>query len=76
VKEARRRGVLVRRLDSIRSCSSASVATSGASGQWFAVDIAQNSEETKRVLGHIGLPVPGSDVVRTVEGAELDAKAG
>ena len=35
----------------------------------IAVEIAQDKDETKRVLGNIGLPVPRGDVVRSVEDA-------
>jgi hypothetical protein len=83
VKEARRRGILVRRLNShslvqlglgrnLRRIR-AMVCDRTSS---IAVDIVQNRDEAKRVLGNIGLPVAGGDVVRTVEAAELDAKAG
>jgi cyanophycin synthetase len=76
VEEARRRGIPVRRLNShslvqlglgrnLRRIQ-ATVCDRTSS---IAVDIAQNNDETKRVLGNIGLPVPGGDVVRTVEDA-------
>ena len=35
----------------------------------IAVDIAQNKDDTKRVLRNIGLPVPEGDTARTAEGA-------
>jgi cyanophycin synthetase len=35
----------------------------------IAVDIAQNKDDTKRVLRNIGLPVPEGDIARTPEGA-------
>src|SRR5205085_8140811 len=76
VEEARRRGIPVRRLNS-RSLVQLGLgrnlrriqATVTDSTSSIAVDIAQNKDETKRVLKHIGLPVPGGDVVRDVEDA-------
>ena len=76
VEEARRRGIPVRRLNS-RSLVQLGLgrnlrriqATVTDRTSSIAVDIAQNKDETKRVLGNIGLPVPRGDVVRTVESA-------
>jgi cyanophycin synthetase len=76
VEEARRRGIPVRRLNS-RSLVQLGLgrnlrriqATVTDRTSSIAVDIAQDKDETKRVLGNIGLPVPGGDVVRTVEAA-------
>jgi cyanophycin synthetase len=76
VDEARRRGIPVRRLNS-RSLVQLGLgrnlrriqATVTDRTSSIAVDIAQDKDETKRVLGNIGLPVPGGDVVRTVEDA-------
>jgi cyanophycin synthetase len=76
VEEARRRGIPVRRLNS-RSLVQLGIgrnlrriqATVTDRTSSIAVDIAQNKDETKRVLNHIGLPVPGGDAVRTIEHA-------
>ncbi len=76
VEEARRRGIPVRRLNS-RSLVQLGigrnlrriVATVTDRTSSIAVDIAQDKDETKRVLGNIGLPVPGGDAVRTVDAA-------
>lgn len=76
VEEARRRGIPVRRLNS-RSLVQLGLsrnlrriqATVTDRTSSIAVDIAQNKDETKRVLGNIGLPVPRGDVVRAVEDA-------
>jgi cyanophycin synthetase len=76
VEEARRRGISVRRLNS-RSLVQLGLgrnlrriqATVTDRTSSIAVDIAQNKDETKRVLNHIGLPVPKGDVVREVEDA-------
>ncbi|MDB4898726.1 MAG: cphA, partial [Gemmatimonadetes bacterium] len=76
VEEARRRGIPVRRLNS-RSLVQLGLgrnlrriqATVTDRTSSIAVDIAQDKNETKRVLGNIGLPVPRGDAVRTVEEA-------
>ena len=76
VEEARRRGIPVRRLNS-RSLVQLGLgrnlrriqATVTDRTSSIAVDIAQDKNETKRVLGNIGLPVPKGDAVRSVEGA-------
>ena len=76
VEEARRRGIPVRRLNS-RSLVQLGLgrnlrriqATVTDRTSSIAVDIAQDKNETKRVLGNIGLPVPQGDAVRSVEGA-------
>jgi cyanophycin synthetase len=76
VEEAVRRGIPVRRLNSeslvqlglgknLRRIQAAmSDFTSG-----IAVEIAQNKDDTRRVLGNIGLPVPQGDTAVTLEGA-------
>jgi cyanophycin synthetase len=79
VEEARRRGIPVRRLNS-RSLVQLGLsrnlrriqATVTDRTSSIAVDIAQNKDETKRVLGNIGLPVPRGDLVYNVEDA-IDA---
>ncbi len=76
VEEARRRGIPVRRLNS-RSLVQLGLgrnlrriqATVTDRTSSIAADIAQDKDETKRVLGNIGLPVPRGDAVRTVEDA-------
>jgi cyanophycin synthetase len=76
VEEARRRGIPVRRLNS-RSLVQLGQgrnlrriqATVTDRTSSIAVDIAQDKNETKRVLGNIGLPVPRGDAVRTVDDA-------
>jgi cyanophycin synthetase len=76
VEEARRRGIPVRRLNS-RSLVQLGLgrnlrriqATVTDRTSSIAVDIAQDKDETKRVLHDIGLPVPRGDAVRTVEDA-------
>ena len=76
VEEARRRGIPVRRLNSsslvqlglgrnLRRIQS--TVTDHTSS--IAVEIAQDKEDTKRVLSNIGLPVPRGSVVRTLEQA-------
>jgi cyanophycin synthetase len=79
VDEARRRGIPVRRLNSRmlvqlglgknlrRIQASMSDFTSA-----IAVEIAQNKDDTRRVLESIGLPVPDGEIARTLENA-LDA---
>ena len=76
VEEARRRGIPVRRLNN-RSLVQLGLgrnlrriqATVTDRTSSIAVEIAQDKDETKRVLGNIGLPVPRGDVVRTLEDA-------
>jgi cyanophycin synthetase len=76
VEEARRRGIPVRRLNS-RSLVQLGLgrnlrriqATVTDRTSSIAVDIAQDKDETKRVLGNIGLPVPRGDAVRSVDDA-------
>src|SRR4051812_15753234 len=76
VEEAKRRGIPVRRLNNYslvqlglgknlrRIQATLSDYTSA-----IAVEIAQDKDDTKRVLGNIGLPVPKGDVARTIERA-------
>ena len=72
VEEARRRDIPVRRLNS-RSLVQLGLgknlrriqATMADSTSAIAVEIAQNKDETKRVLGAIGLPVPFGGVARS-----------
>ncbi|HZE07160.1 MAG TPA: cyanophycin synthetase [Gemmatimonadaceae bacterium] len=76
VEEAKRRGIPVRRLNNYslvqlglgknlrRIQSTLSDYTSA-----IAVEIAQDKDDTKRVLGNIGLPVPKGDVAQTLERA-------
>src|SRR5687768_4919815 len=76
VEEARRRGIPVRRLNS-RSLVQLGLgknlrriqATMADSTSSIAVEIAQNKDETKRVLESIGLPVPVGDVADDVDEA-------
>ena len=76
VEEARRRGIPVRRLNS-RSLVQLGLgrnlrriqATMADSTSSIAVEIAQNKDETKRVLESIGLPVPVGDVAGDVDEA-------
>ncbi|MEO6528778.1 MAG: cyanophycin synthetase [Gemmatimonadaceae bacterium] len=76
VEEARRRGIPVRRLNS-RSLVQLGLgrnlrriqATVTDRTSSIAVEIAQDKDETKRVLGNIGLPVPRGDVVKSMEHA-------
>ncbi len=82
VEEARRRDIPVRRLNSrslvqlgIGKNLRRIVATVTDRTSSIAVDIAQDKDETKRVLGNIGLPVPGGDAVRTAEAAVDVAEA-
>lgn len=76
VEEARRRGIPVRRLNSgslvqlglgknLRRIQ----ATLSDYTSAIAVEIAQDKDDTKRVLGNIGLPVPRGAVARTVDDA-------
>jgi cyanophycin synthetase len=79
VKEARRRGIPVRRLNS-RSLVQLGLgrnlrriqATVTGNTSSIAAEIAQDKEDTKRVLESVGLPVPQGKLVRSLEGA-LDA---
>src|SRR5689334_20316423 len=76
VEEAKRRGIPVRRLNNYslvqlglgknlrRIQATLSDYTSA-----IAVEIAQDKDDTKRVLGNIGLPVPTGDVARSLERA-------
>jgi cyanophycin synthetase len=81
VEEARRRGIPVRRLNS-RSLVQLGLgrnlrriqATMTDHTSSIAVEIAQDKDDTKRVLSDVGLPVPRGEVVRTVEDA-LDVAA-
>lgn len=79
VEEARRRGIPVRRLNShslvqlglganLRRVQAAMSDYTSA----IAVEIAQDKDDTRRVLGAIGLPVPEGMTARTVDAA-LDA---
>ncbi|HEX2778158.1 MAG TPA: hypothetical protein VHM30_01590, partial [Gemmatimonadaceae bacterium] len=76
VEEARRRGIPVRRLNSgslvqlglgknLRRIQ----ATMSDYTSAIAVEIAQDKDDTKRVLRNIGLPVPQGDVATSLEGA-------
>src|ERR1700704_1015318 len=76
VEEARRRGIPVRRLNS-RSLVQLGLgrnlrriqATVTDRTSSIAVDIAQDKDETKRVLGNMALPVPRGAAVRSVDDA-------
>src|SRR5688500_6714590 len=76
VEEARRRGIPVRRLNShslvqlglgrnLRRIQATMTDYTSAIG----VEIAQDKDDTKRVLGTIGLPVPKGDVARSADDA-------
>ena len=76
VEEARRRGIPVRRLNNyslvqlglgrnLHRIQATLTDRTSAIG----VEIAQDKDDTKRVLENIGLPVPKGDVARTVDGA-------
>jgi cyanophycin synthetase len=76
VEEARRRGIPVRRLNSyslvqlglgrnLRRIQATMTDFTSA----IAVEIAQDKDDTKRVLQNIGLPVPKGDVARNVDDA-------
>lgn len=76
VEEARRRGIPVRRLNNYSLVQLGLgrnlhriQATLTDSTSAIGVEIAQDKDDTKRVLGNIGLPVPKGDVVRTLDGA-------
>jgi cyanophycin synthetase len=74
--EAIRRGIPARRLNSAsliqlglgRSLRRVQATVTDFTSS-IAVDIAQDKDDTKRVLRNIGLPVPEGDTARTVEGA-------
>jgi cyanophycin synthetase len=76
VEEARRRNIPVRRLNA-RSLIQLGLgknlrriqATVTEFTSSIAVEIAQDKEDTKRVLSNIGLPVPRGGVVRSLNGA-------
>ncbi|MES2521189.1 MAG: cyanophycin synthetase [Gemmatimonadota bacterium] len=76
VKEARRRGIPVRRLNS-RSLVQLGLgrnlrriqATVTGNTSSIAAEIAQDKEDTKRTLESVGLPVPSGKLVGTVDGA-------
>ena len=76
VEEAQRRGIPVRRLNS-RSLVQLGLgknlrriqATMSDFTSAIAVEIAQNKDDTKRVLQNIGLPVPLGDVARSADEA-------
>src|SRR5215207_5929518 len=76
VDEARRRGIPVRRLNS-RSLVQLGLgrnlrriqATLTDHTSAIAIEIAQDKDDTKRVLGTIGLPVPHGDVATTADEA-------
>jgi cyanophycin synthetase len=76
VEEARRRGIPVRRLNNyslvqlgLGSNLHRIQATLTDSTSAIGVEIAQDKDDTKRVLENIGLPVPKGDVARTVQAA-------
>jgi cyanophycin synthetase len=76
VDEARKRGIPVRRLNNYSLVQLGLgrnlhriQATLTDSTSAIGVEIAQDKDDTKRVLGNIGLPVPKGDVARTIEGA-------
>lgn len=81
VREAQRRGIPVRRLNS-RSLVQLGLgrnlrriqATVTGNTSSIAVDVAQDKEETKRTLQNVGLPVPKGALVRTLEGAVREAQ--
>ncbi|HEX7122441.1 MAG TPA: cyanophycin synthetase, partial [Gemmatimonadaceae bacterium] len=81
VEEARRRGIPVRRLNArslVRLGMGRNLrriqATLTDRSSSIAVEIAQSKEETKRVLGSIGLPVPEGLVARSLESARAIAQ--
>lgn len=84
VEEARRRGIPVRRLNNYSLVQLGLgrnlhriQATLTDSTSAIGVEIAQDKDDTKRVLENIGLPVPKGDVARTVERAlEIAAEIG
>ncbi|HYD52795.1 MAG TPA: hypothetical protein VEA99_09220, partial [Gemmatimonadaceae bacterium] len=80
VEEARRRGIPVRRLNS-RSLVQLGLgkhlrriqATLTDHASAIGVEIAQDKDDTKRLLENVGLPVPRGDVARSVEDALIIA---
>ena len=84
VEEAMRRGIPVRRLNryslvqlglgkNLRRIQAAMSDWTSA----IAVEIAQDKDDTRRVLGNIGLPVPQGDTATTLDGAlEVAAEIG
>jgi cyanophycin synthetase len=76
VEEARRRGIPVRRLNSRmlvqlglgRNLRRIQAAMSDSTSA-IAVEIAQDKDDTRRVLESVGLPVPRGDTASTAEGA-------
>jgi cyanophycin synthetase len=84
VEEARRRGIPVRRLNNYSLVQLGLgrnlhriQATLTDSTSAIGVEIAQDKDDTKRVLENIGLPVPKGDVARSPEGAiEIAADIG
>jgi len=84
VEEAKRRGIPVRRLNNyslvqlglgknLRRIQATLTDYTSA----IAVEIAQDKDDTKRVLGNIGLPVPKGDVARSIDRAlEIVAEIG
>src|SRR6266542_763256 len=77
VEEAKRRGIPVRRLNNyslvqlglgknLRRIQATLSDYTSAIG----VEIAQDKDDTKRVLGNIGLPVPTGDVARSIDRAK------
>src|SRR3954453_6006826 len=76
VEEAVRRGIPVRRLNSYSlvqlGLGKNLRRIQAAMSDWtsaIAVEIAQDKDDTRRVLGNIGLPVPQGDTATTLDGA-------
>ena len=76
VEEAARRGIPVRRLNSFSlvqlGLGKNLRRIQAAMSDWtsaIAVEIAQDKDDTRRVLGNIGLPVPQGDTATTLDGA-------
>src|SRR4051794_22042222 len=76
VDEAMRRGIPVRRLNSYSlvqlGLGKNLRRIQAAMSDWtsaIAVEIAQDKDDTRRVLGNIGLPVPQGDTATTLDGA-------
>ncbi|HVG44486.1 MAG TPA: cyanophycin synthetase, partial [Longimicrobium sp.] len=84
VDEAMRRGIPVRRLNSYSlvqlGLGKNLRRIQAAMSDWtsaIAVEIAQDKDDTRRVLGNIGLPVPQGDTATTLDGAlEVAAEIG
>jgi len=84
VEEAVRRGIPVRRLNSYSlvqlGLGKNLRRIQAAMSDWtsaIAVEIAQDKDDTRRVLGNIGLPVPQGDTATTLDGAlEVAAEIG